>query len=277
MDLLIKDIDLRKNYDSGQIFNWHDIGNETYIVPIKASLFKLKQLDKDTASLTLIKGNIDDIGDYFDFNRNYALIYDKIAKEHPELADGVSYTRGIRLFKQDYLEMIITFMFSANNNIPRIKASINHLREKLGEKITEYNGITYYEFPKLERLSEFSEADFKEIGAGYRANYLFETIKKLSEDKAYNSWDALETKDLINKLKTLKGIGPKVAHCIALFAYGRWDVFPVDTWVKKALFSVYGMENINEKVIEKELLEKFADNSALVQQILFYCQKEQKK
>ena len=43
--------------------------------------------------------------------------------------------KGIRILRQDLWEMIVSFIISQRNNIPRIMKSIDALCEKLGEKI----------------------------------------------------------------------------------------------------------------------------------------------
>ena len=52
----------------------------------------------------------------------------------------------------------------------------------------------------------------------------------------------MNTKDALNYLMTNKGIGEKVASCILLFAYTRYDVFPIDTWVKKYMKEKYNIK-----------------------------------
>ncbi len=271
MNKIIKNIDLEKNFNSGQVFNWYNVGS-AYIVPIKSSLFKLNQLPNLEAKIELISGEFSDLGDYFDESNDYKKQYKSIAKKYPELAEAAEFCKGMTLLNQPYLEIIISFILSANNNIPRIRNSIQGIRESLGEVICEYEGETYYSFPTVDKLLEFEEEDFKKLGAGYRANYLYNSVRLL-EAEDYNAWQNLSNKELIEKLKTLKGVGTKVAHCIALYGYGRREVFPVDTWIKKSLKKYYNLENLSEKQIEEKLLKKFGKDSALVQQIMFYAER----
>lgn len=50
------------------------------------------------------------------------------------LSESIKFGEGIRILKQDLWECIISFIISANNNIPRIKKIIERLSEKYGEK-----------------------------------------------------------------------------------------------------------------------------------------------
>ncbi len=276
MQAIIKNIDLKKNVDSGQVFNWHDV-DSSYIVPINNSLFKLTQLENLEARVELIKGDFSDLGNYFDTDNDYEKQYERISKKYPELAEASERSKGIILLKQAHLEIILTFILSSNNNIPRITKSIRTIRKNLGEKICDYKGKTYHKFPSIEALLTYTEDDFKKLGAGYRDKYLVSAIKTIAESEDFEDWEKLSDKDLILKLKQLKGVGTKVAHCIALYGYGRRKVFPVDTWIKKSLKKYYNLENLSDKEIEEKILKKFAYDSALVQQIMFYDERFPKK
>ena len=57
---------------------------------------------------------------------------------------------GIRILQQDLWEMIISFIISQRNNIPRIMKSIDALCEKLGEQIVfDYEGEHLVDIPFL--------------------------------------------------------------------------------------------------------------------------------
>lgn len=286
-EFIVNDIDLKKTYDSGQVFSWYP-HNDEYYIPIGSRLYKAKQINTNDAKINVLNESIKNklkkqekneidlvLSEYFDVGRDYPSLYDEITKKHNELKEGVDFSRGMRLLKQDISEMIITFMLSANNHIPRIRNTLSKIREFAGNTIIEIDGIKFYSFPSLDSLSKLSEEKYKEFGAGYRAAYLCETTKLLSNLSYDDKWKKLKTQELVQKLCELKGIGPKVAHCIVLFGYGRWDSFPIDTWVKKALSKYYGIEKTGKKELEYLIEKKFAKNSALVQQVMFYSLKKE--
>lgn len=80
------------------------------------------------------------------------------------------------------------------------------------------------------------------------------------------------------ELLSLDGIGPKVADCILLFALKRYDVFPIDVWVRRVMNELYIHEKKEEKVSYKMLQElakeKFLGISGIAQQYLFYWKRE---
>ena len=189
---------------------------------------------------------------------------------------SVEYGKGIRILNQDLWETIISFIISANNNIPRIKGIIERLSAKYGKKI-EWNGKKYYTFPTPEELKEVSVEDYRKLGLGFRDIRLYETTKMILENKVdlQKLRENPDTKDVRDQLLTLSGVGPKVADCILLFSdLKRFEVFPIDVWVRRVMNDLYIKEEDETKVskvkIEKIANEKFGNLAGLAQQYLFY-------
>lgn len=203
---------------------------------------------------------------YLDFDRNYGIIYTKLI-DKGLILQCCDYSKGIRILNQDLVETIISFIISANNNIPRIQKIIERLCKELGENMGDY-----YAFPTLDKLSSAGERFYQSIGAGYRAKYLDETSKRLKELDV-ESWRGLDTNSLVKNLTSLMGVGPKVADCIALFGYHKEDVCPVDTWMKKVYNTYFGKSD-DAKLIRRELTNRFGDLSGYMQQYLFFYQRE---
>ena len=89
----------------------------------------------------------------------------------------------------------------------------------------------------------------------------------------------MNTEDARNMLLTLSGVGPKVADCILLFStLKRFDVFPIDVWVRRVMNDLYIHNPIEEKVDKKEIKKladaKFGSIEGLAQQYLFYWKRE---
>ena len=79
--------------------------------------------------------------------------------------------------------------------------------------------------------------------------------------------DNLETNEALEYLMLNDGIGPKVASCILLFSYKKYDVFPIDTWVKKFMKEDYNIEG--EQNIKKFTSETYKEYSGLAIQYMF--------
>lgn len=227
-----------------------------------------------------MNGDINEIViNYFDLNRNYSEIKDKLSKVDENVNLSIKYGEGIRILNQDLWETIMSFIISANNNIPRIKGIIERLSQKYGKEIV-WNGKNYYTFPTAEELENVKVQDFRDLGTGFRDVRLYETTRMILEKRVdlkelYNV-DTLKARE---ELLTLSGVGPKVADCILLFSdLKRFDVFPIDVWVRRVMNELYiknpDETKVNKKDIAKIAKEKFGDLEGLAQQYLFYWKRD---
>jgi len=197
---------------------------------------------------------------YFDIDRDYGAIRAAFSRD-PVLARAMDYGRGIRILRQDLWEMLITFILSQNNNIPRIRSLVESLCRAYGEKI-EFMGDEFYTFPTAERIAADPSALY-DIRCGYRAPYIEKTAALVAGGGySLEELEKMSTPDARRDLLTLTGIGPKVADCILLFGMGRFDAFPVDVWMKRAISLLYNAEKFDPAV--------FGGSCGVAQQYLFY-------
>ncbi len=208
------------------------------------------------------------INNYFDLNEDYNKINNYLIDNCLDLKDTINKCKKYRIPNQDKFEMGISYIISQNNNVKRISKSIEELSTKYGEKIV-FNNKEYYLFPKYEVLKDLNNEDFREFGVGFRDKYIVNYLKEYSNLK---DLDKLSTKDALDKLMSIKGIGLKVASCILLFGYHRFDVFPIDTWVKQYMSENYNIKD-NVKEIEEFAKKHFGEYSGLVIQYMFHSQR----
>lgn len=253
--------------ECGQVFNYKK-KEDCYEVYSKNKMAKIYEVNGKYKILT------DDptyFVNFFDLNTNYEEIKNYLLNKYPFLKEAINFGYGIRILNQDTLEMIISFIMSANNNIPRIKKSISLLCEKYGTKMQGY-----YSFPSLKQLSKITKEEFEQIGLGYRSEQLVKTIKLLQNydlDKLKN----MQESELIEELLKFSGVGPKVADCIMLFGLGNKNVFPVDTWIEKVYNKYFAKEKQeNRKIIRQNLTKEFKEYSGYAQQYLFYYERSAK-
>ncbi|MFW6025987.1 MAG: DNA-3-methyladenine glycosylase family protein, partial [Candidatus Woesearchaeota archaeon] len=201
-------------------------------------------------------------------------IYDKflfLINNSKYIKKALEYGSGIRILKQDLIEIFVGFILSANNNINRITNSMNKLSERFGTIKLDSKGHKSYIFPKWDDLKKLDEDDFKNIGAGYRSLYLYNFIQNFDQNELWEIKN-LDIDKLYNFLIKIKGIGPKIADCILLFGYSKTRVFPVDTWIKKYFYNVEQKcyKKVNDKFIRKYLVDKYGNLSGYIQQYIFY-------
>lgn len=280
-----KSFKVKDVFDCGQCFRWNEQADGSYTGIFENNVLNVKQeLDEDGYKITIsgiCDGNIEEVSKkYFDLDRNYEEIKSSLSSIDEYLAESIKYGEGIRILNQDLWEMIISFIVSANNNIPRIKGIIDRMSQKYGNKIG-FRGQDYYTFPTVEALSTASIEDLRELGLGFRDKYIFETTKKIKSGEV--SLEEMKTeKDTTkvrNKLLTLSGVGPKVADCVLLFStLKRFDVFPIDVWVRRVMNDLYihnhDETKVNKKEIEQLAKAKFGELEGIAQQYLFYWKRE---
>lgn len=273
--------ELKDIFDCGQCFRWNEQQDGSYIGVFKNNVLNVSKEKNDIIFKGICEGNIEEIvKDYFDLNRNYEEIKEVLSKIDDNLKNSIEYGSGIRILNQDLWETIISFIISANNNIPRIKGIIERISKKYGNEI-EYNNEKYYTFPTPEQLKDVTVQEYRELGLGFRDIRLYETTKMIIEKQVdleelrKNS----NTQEVRDKLLTLSGVGPKVADCILLFSdLKRFEVFPIDVWVRRVMNDLYikneDENKVSKKQIEKLAKEKFGDLAGLAQQYLFYWRRE---
>ena len=273
--------ELKDIFECGQCFRWNEQEDGSYTGIIKNAIINVKK-EKENIIFT---GKCDTdikqlIEYYFDLNTDYEEIKQKLSNIDKYLKTSIEYGKGIRILNQDLWEMIISFIISANNNIPRIKGIIERLSKKYGNEI-EWNGQKYYTFPTPEQLKDVTVEEYRKLGLGFRDIRLYETTKMILNkevdlEKLRNNPNTQEVRD---ELLKLSGVGPKVADCILLFSdLKRFDVFPIDVWVRRVMNDLYIKEADEAKVsktkIEKLADEKFGNLKGLAQQYLFYWRRE---
>ncbi|MCI9063955.1 MAG: 8-oxoguanine DNA glycosylase [Clostridia bacterium] len=273
--------ELKHIFDCGQCFRWDEQSDGSYTGVFKGNVLNVNKIGNEVIFKGLVNGDIKEVvEDYFDLNRNYEDIKRELSKIDKYLKNSIEYGYGIRILNQDLWETIISFIISANNNIPRIKGIIERLSKKYGKEI-EYKGEKYYTFPTAKELKDVTVEDFRLLGLGFRDIRLYETTHmildgKVDLDKMHNEKDTLKVRD---ELLTLSGVGPKVADCILLFStLKRFDVFPIDVWVRRVMNELYIKNQDENKVNKKEIMkianEKFGDLEGLAQQYLFYWKRD---
>ena len=163
-------------------------------------------------------------------------------------------------------ETLISFIISANNNIPRIKKSVELISRKYGKRLEN----DFYSFPTPIELSRATEEELKACGVGFRAKYIFNTCRKILDGFDLEKISKLTTNECKKELMKLMGVGPKVADCVMLFSMQKVDAFPIDVWIKRIMEELYIGKEASIKDIERFSKEKFGKYAGIAQQYLFF-------
>ena len=167
---------------------------------------------------------------------------------------------GIRMLRQEPVETVFAFICSANNNIPRITGMMDKLCKHYGERIGDTLGTSWYSFPSPSQLADAGiEEELRDLGFGYRAKFIQQTAKILSEkgDDWLNSLrDSCEYIEAREALMLLPGVGPKVADCICLMSLDKLEAVPVDTHVWQVAQQHYGFNSSSSSSKTRSLTGK---------------------
>lgn len=248
--------------ECGQIFSYERVGDASQDRWLVFSADKKAEIVPNGDRFKILTDDTKYFENFFDLQTDYSSLKKKLSK-FEILKEPIKFGHGIRILKQNLFETLISFIVSANNNIKRIQLILGRLREQLGTNMGDFRA-----FPTQKQMLAVDENFFKEIGAGYRAPYLYKVVRQVDEN-TLQDWQTLPTRELRNKLISLAGVGPKVADCVLLFGFGRGDVFPVDTWIHQMYNKFYAPLENREK-IRANLTKEFGQNSGYAQQYLFF-------
>lgn len=273
--------ELKDIFECGQCFRWNKETDSSYTGVFGGNVINVSKQGKDVIFKGICEEDIKTTcKKYFDLDRDYEKIKDKLSKIDNHMKKSIEYGQGIRLLNQDLWETIISFIISANNNIPRIKGIIERISKMYGDEII-YNEKSYYTFPTVEQLAKATVEDLRKLGLGFRDVRVYKTTHMILEKRV--DLEALEQEKDFNKVRetllTLSGVGPKVADCILLFStLKRWEAFPIDVWVRRVMNELYIQNEdetkVNKTQIEKIAREKFGNLAGIAQQYLFYWKRE---
>lgn len=266
---------VKDTLECGQIFRFRPF-EKGYLVFFEKSVAYCYN-DGDYA---VIECNVEDekrLKNFFDLDRDYeSIVRSATNSGYSVLNDSARLGKGIRILNQSSEEALFSFIISQNNNIPRIKNSIEKLCEIYGEKCDSEYG-EYYSFPTAEKLALAEDLTLKSAGLGYRVGYIKSVAKEIVNGFNLEELKSLPTEELKKKLISLKGVGEKVADCVSLFGFHRSDSFPVDTWIEKVYRENFGGSLTDRKKITEYFVEKFQGNSGYFQQYLFYYKRSLEK
>ena len=263
-------------FHCGQAFRWEEISRTHFLLVAFGRVIEVIKKEEDLLLLGADEEDFQSIWrSYFDLDTDYGRIQEILTKNDPVMKKAVDFGKGIRILKQEPFETFITFIISSNNNIKRIRGSIEGIAKSFGKPIGVYRGRMRYAFPTPEELAKASEEELKRLGLGYRARYVKESTKRIAEDPGIlESYMDHNRSACMNAITAYPGVGPKVGNCIVFFAMGKLDAFPVDVWVKRVMEVLYFKEETSVKTIENFARETFGEYAGYAQQYLFYYARE---
>ena len=267
-------IDIDNSINSGQVFLWQKSKNYWYGIDGQ-NILKINQKGK-IKSMQNMKTS------FLRENDDIEKIIKSVSKDKT-IKKAVKKYEGLRIFNQDPFQCMISFIISSNSNIQKIKSSLEKISRKFGKKMA-IEDQEFFLFPKPEKIAKASISEIKTCGVGYRAPFIKEAAKMVTEKKINFEYLKNSNYDETKRnLRLIPGIGNKVADCIMLFSLNKLEAFPLDTWMIKILEKYYskefqiGTKTITEKqyeILHEKIVDYFGPYCGFAQQFLFKMERE---
>ena len=267
-------IDIDNSINSGQVFLWEKCGSDWYGINGQDIL----KINKNA----VIKSIQNSKTDFFRKKDNMQEIIKSISKDKT-VKKAIKQYEGLRIFKQDPFQCMISFIISSNSNIQKIKTSLKKITKKFGVKV-EIQNKEFFLFPKPEKLANASIEEIKKCGVGYRAPFIKQAAEMIFSKKIDLEYlEKLDYKEAKKNICLIPGVGNKVADCILLFSLNKLEAFPLDTWMIKILEKYYSKEfkietkTITQKqyeILHEKIVNYFGPYCGYAQQFLFKMERE---
>uniref|UniRef100_H3DKM8 N-glycosylase/DNA lyase n=1 Tax=Tetraodon nigroviridis TaxID=99883 RepID=H3DKM8_TETNG len=231
--------------ECGQSFRWRETAEGHWTGVMKGRVWTLTQTEdtlwfhvyenQERQSKTQDREEKEMLRDYFQLDVNLGDLYKKWGDADPHFRSIANVFTGVRMLRQDPTECLFSFICTSNNHISRIQGMVERLCQALGTPLCKLDQTTYYSYPSLSALSGSSvEARLRDLGFGYRARFLQQSAKQIQDAHGMQWLDGLRTVPYVQAreaLRTLPGVGTKVADCVCLMSLDKAEAVPVDTHV----------------------------------------------
>jgi N-glycosylase/DNA lyase len=257
----LSDYSLRDTLECGQAFRYELLCEDgDYVEYLTVTDGRLITVGQENPHSLIFFGidekTLDEVAvPYFALNENYDDIRREIADatDSEWLKAAAECARGIRILKQSPEETIISFIISQNNNIPRIRKIIRRICAEYGKNLATDIGVcpksgapiseevcrscgVCYTFPTSREILERPDG-LAPARVGFRYGYIIDAAEKITGKEVDLELirERADYEFTLSELKKIKGVGDKVASCVALFAFNNLDAFPIDVWMKRAI------------------------------------------
>ena len=262
------DFSLRESLESGQAFRWRP-SHGGYHGFIQGSTVKVRQ-DETVLTVETIDPHLqpEHLIRYFGLDLDLTAILSSIDVD-AQIHDAIARHRGLRILRQEPWECLASFICSSFNNIKRIQLMIERLCQAYGVPVG-FNGFSGCAFPTPGAIAAAPERHLRALGLGFRASYLKATAKMVANGQlAVESLRRCDYRATKTALLHCDGVGDKVADCVALFGFEKYEAFPVDVWMARAMRYYFRRQKMTPKRIEEFAHRHFGRYAGFAQQYLY--------
>lgn len=274
----ITTINLDFTINSGQVFLWDKVGNLWYGIDgndllVVREPFQIVSAQKQACN-------------FFRLDDNMEKILTQISRDSL-VGTTVRQFPGLRLLRQDPFQCYISFICSSNSTIRNIRNMLKKLCLKFGNKVM-FEDRQFFTFPQPEKLAGATSGELLSCGLGFRAKYVKDAAMAVDSGKIdFEYLKGTDYKSALEMLKTVQGIGNKIADCILLFSLDKLESFPIDRWTHRILQKYYPKifdstagKSLTEKKyasLHEKIVEHFGPFAGYSQQFLFKLERDLNK
>lgn len=234
--------------------------------------------------------NIDSLlQDYFRLGDDIESIYRQL-RQHRGVGCAIEKHRGLRLLRQDPWECLVAYLCSGANSIRRIRSCVERIAQ-LSRRKVRLGCEERYIFPGPAEIARGGVRVLEKLKLGLpsRSRNILRMGECLSRHPLLlelKGTPEVSGDQAVRRLDSFRGIGPKIAGCVALMSLDKLDVFPVDRWVQRALDecdlaampeelkarvqSPHPLTQAQQYRVAKWAREQFGDDAGYANQYLFH-------
>ncbi len=279
-DIAAPDFSLQTTLSSGQTFRWKEhlpaptngrqAGQNWYYGFIGSTVLKVRQ-DGDRVLCESSDPRLtpNRLRHYFALDLNMSEILSSIDVDM-QIHEAILRHRGLRVLRQEGWETLASFICASFNNIKRIEGMIERLCQTYGDPVS-LNGFRGFSFPSAERIARLSERQLRSVGLGYRAPYLRATARLVMEGRlSLAQLQQVDYRATKTALLGCDGVGEKVADCVALFGFEKYEAFPIDVWMERAMRYYFRHRKATRKRLLEYAQQHFGRYAGYAQQYLYH-------
>ena len=190
-------------------------------------------------------GNVESSGpdappDFFRYTDDLSAITASLS-QNDLLRNVIDRYPDMRITRQAFFQCVISFVVSANSNIPRIRQNLQAICDRFGD-VAHMDDMAFSTFPGPDILASADIADIASCGTGYRSRYIQQTSVAIRDGfLGVDELRRMPYKEARQSLTMLPGVGNKVADCIMLFSLDFLEAVPMDRWLVRVLHTRYGI------------------------------------
>jgi len=258
------EVSLNPTLGCGQAHRWHKLDDGSWEGIWRNQVVTMRQLSpesvevigtEDRKGITRYLGGDDDLD----------MIISEISKRDEYVASLADRCPGMRILRQDHWECLATYLLATNANVKRIGQMVESVCDHFGDDLGRRHG-----FPTPKQILDGCGC-ITECRLGFRESRFIALAERVeSGDIDVESFSEMGYEECVAALQDINGIGPKVADCVALFAFEHMEAFPIDARISKVMEDIYGVTG-SYRTVSAYGREKFGEYAGYAQEFLYHA------